>query len=157
MHGWRLVPVAVAALAAAVAMTATTMGGEHGDELAAEDVVVLSGIDARFDQFWFSACARPPKMAARCGSPLHSAACRGINLSKLLRAMEYLLAHDAPILTANYLLRPREVWVRRGELFLSTTEICSRPGESREGCPAHRAMVTQAAKQLEARQQATKA
>jgi hypothetical protein len=33
------------------------------------------------------------------------------HLGKLMRVMEYLLAHDVPILTANYLLRPREVWV----------------------------------------------
>ena len=31
------------------------------------------------------------------------------NLGKLVRAMEYLLAHNGPILTANYLLRPHEV------------------------------------------------
>ena len=38
------------------------------------------------------------------------------HLSKLLQAVEYLLAHDVPVLTANYLLRPHDVWVRNGEL-----------------------------------------
>ena len=38
------------------------------------------------------------------------------NLGKLLRTMEYLLAHEVPVLTSNYLLRARDVWVRRGKL-----------------------------------------
>ena len=30
--------------------------------------------------------------------------------------LEFLLAHDATILTTNYLIRPGDVWVRRGDL-----------------------------------------
>lgn len=35
------------------------------------------------------------------------------NSRKLLRVLEFLLAHRAKILTANYLLTSKEVWVRR--------------------------------------------
>ena len=56
------------------------------------------------------------------------------HLGKLLRTVEYLLAHDVPILTANYLLRTHEVWVRRRE---------------------YRAIVAKVAEQLEAAEQAT--
>jgi len=35
------------------------------------------------------------------------------NSRKLLRVLEFLLAHRAKILTTNYLLTSKEVWVRR--------------------------------------------
>lgn len=35
---------------------------------------------------------------------------------KLLRVLEFLLAHQATVLTTNYLLTCKEVWVRRHEL-----------------------------------------
>jgi len=38
------------------------------------------------------------------------------NSDKLHRILEYLLAHNATILTTNYLIRPTNVWVRRGTL-----------------------------------------
>jgi hypothetical protein len=38
------------------------------------------------------------------------------NSAKLHRILEFLLAHQATILTTNYLIRPGDVWVRRGEL-----------------------------------------
>jgi hypothetical protein len=36
--------------------------------------------------------------------------------AKLHRVLEFLLAHRATILTTNYLIRPADVWVRRGDL-----------------------------------------
>jgi hypothetical protein len=39
------------------------------------------------------------------------------NSRKLLRVLEFLLAHRARILTTNYLLTDKEVWVRRRELI----------------------------------------
>ena len=78
------------------------------------------------------------------------------NLGKLLRAMEYLLAHDVPILTANYLLRPHEVWVRRGELApVDHKDPLAAWRVSRGLSGAHRATVAQAVKQLEAKEQST--
>jgi hypothetical protein len=35
------------------------------------------------------------------------------NMDKLLRVVELLLSHDVPIVTTNYLIRFRDVWVRR--------------------------------------------
>lgn len=80
-----------------------------------ENAVVLSSIDTRFDQL---AVQRMREAAENGEAVWLTASLSRIsrNLGKLLRAMEYLLAHDVPILTANYLLRPHEVWVRRGEL-----------------------------------------
>lgn len=39
------------------------------------------------------------------------------NSAKLFRVTDLLLAHQVPILTANYLLRPNDVWVRRDGLI----------------------------------------
>ncbi|WP_141983520.1 hypothetical protein [Saccharothrix saharensis] len=38
------------------------------------------------------------------------------NAHKQLRVVELLLAHEVTILTTNYMLRPHDVWVRRGTL-----------------------------------------
>jgi len=80
-----------------------------------ENAVVLSGIDTRFDRL----IVQRMREAAESGDMVWLTASLSRisrNLGKLLRAMEYLLAHDVPVLTANYLLRPLEVWVRRGAL-----------------------------------------
>ena len=44
------------------------------------------------------------------------------NSRKLLRVLEFLLVHRARIFTANYLLTPKEVWVRRYELVKPDSE-----------------------------------
>jgi hypothetical protein len=78
------------------------------------------------------------------------------NLGKLLRAMEYLLAHDVPILTANYLLRPHEVWVRRGELArVDHEDLLAAWRISRGLSGVHRATAAEVVKQLEAKEQAS--
>jgi hypothetical protein len=79
------------------------------------------------------------------------------HLGKLLQAVEYLLAHDVPVLTANYLLRPREVWVRRGELAaLDHEDPLAAWRASRGLSGAHRAVAAQAVKQMEAKEKAPK-
>jgi hypothetical protein len=81
-----------------------------------ENTVVLSGIDTRFDQLFVQRMREAVEGDDDTVWLTASLSRISRNLGKLLRAMEYLLAHDVPILTANYLLRPHEVWVRRGEL-----------------------------------------
>ena len=81
-----------------------------------EDAVVLSGIDTRFDQLLVEQMRERAEGGEDAVLLIASLSRISRHLGKLMRAMEYLLAHDVPILTANYLLRPREVWVRRGDL-----------------------------------------
>jgi hypothetical protein len=120
-----------------------------------QDAVVLSGIDTRFDQLM----VQRMREAAENGDKVWLTASLSRisrNLGKLLRAMEYLLAHDVPILTANYLLRPHEVWVRRGELApVSHKDPLAAWRILRGLSGAHRAMVAQAVRQLEAKEQST--
>jgi hypothetical protein len=118
-----------------------------------EDAVVLSGIDDRFDQLMVQ---RMQEAAENGGTVWLTASLSRIsrNLGKLLRALEYLLAHEVPILTASYLLRPHEVWVRRGELApVNHEDPLAAWRISRGLSGAHRAMVTQAVKQMEAKEQ----
>ena len=80
------------------------------------------------------------------------------HLSKLLRAVEYLLAHDVPILTANYLLRTHEVWVRRGELAAVDHQDPAGAWRVPRGLSgAHRATVAKVVQLLEAEEQAAEA
>jgi hypothetical protein len=120
-----------------------------------ENVVVLSGIDTRFDQLF----VQRMREAAEDGETVWLTASLSRisrNLGKLLRAMEYLLAHDTPILTANYLLRPHEVWVRRGELApVDHGNLLAAWQVSQGLSGVHRAMVTEVVKQLEAKEQTT--
>jgi hypothetical protein len=120
-----------------------------------ENAVVLSGIDTRFDQLF----VQRMREAAEDGRTVWLTASlsrMSRNLGKLLRAMEYLLAHDVPILTANYLLRPHEVWVRRGELApVDHGDLLAAWRVPRGLSGAHRAMVTEVVKQLEAKEQTT--
>ena len=73
------------------------------------------------------------------------------HLGKLMRAMEYLLAQDVPILTANYLLRPREVWVRRGELApVDHRDPLAALQDPRGLSGVHRAIAAKVVEQMEA-------
>jgi hypothetical protein len=70
--------------------------------------------------------------------------------------MEHLPAHDVPILTANYRLHTHEIWLRRGELGpVSHKDLLAAWRISWGLSGAHRAMVAQAVKQLEAKEQST--
>jgi hypothetical protein len=66
------------------------------------------------------------------------------NPFKQLRVMELLLAHQVTILTTNYMLRPHDVWVRRGPLVKPITRD-PWPGMRRlEGLTgSHRRMMQQ--------------
>jgi hypothetical protein len=117
-----------------------------------QDAVVLSGIDTRFDQL----AVQHMREAAEDGDAVWLTASLSRisrHLGKLLEAMEYLLSHDVPILTANYLLRPHEVWVRRGELVpVNHQDPLAAWRVSRGLSGAHRATVTEVVKQLEAKE-----
>jgi len=79
------------------------------------------------------------------------------HLGKLMQAVEYLLAHDVPILTANYLLRPREVWVRRGELApVDHRDPLAALFYSRGLSGVHRTMAANIVKQMQADPQAAR-
>ncbi|MEH1127349.1 hypothetical protein [Micromonospora sp. CPCC 206061] len=75
---------------------------------------MFSAIDPRFDQNLtdlleqatggdFVACTSALSRYSRSSQKLHY-------------ILEFLLAHHATILTTNYLIRPTDVWVRRGTL-----------------------------------------
>lgn len=76
--------------------------------------VIFSGIDSRFDQHsfgWLKAAQGEEMMIGLSGLSRISR-----NSRKLLRVLEFLLAHQAKILTTNYLLTGRDVWVRQRDL-----------------------------------------
>jgi hypothetical protein len=76
--------------------------------------MVFSAIDPRFDQNFLDLLVR-----ATGGDFIQytSALSRySRNSEKLHRILEFLLAHDATVLTTNYLIRPTDVWIRRGAL-----------------------------------------
>ena len=118
-----------------------------------DDAVILSGIDPRFDQ------EAVQRMREAGDAVWLTASLSRISrhLGKLLQAVEYLLAHDVPILTANYLLRPRDVWVRRGQLATVDHEDPLAAWRAPRGLSgAHRAVAAQAVKQMEAKEKAAK-
>jgi hypothetical protein len=118
------------------------------------DAVILSGIDPRFDQ----QMAQRMREAAEPGDAVWLTASLSRisrHLGKLLQAMEYLLAHDVPILTANYLLRPHEVWVRRGELATVDQEDTLAAWRASRGLSgAHRAVAAEVVARMEANEKA---
>jgi hypothetical protein len=79
------------------------------------------------------------------------------HLGKLLQVVEYLLAHDIPILTANYLLRTRDVWVRRGALApVDHEDLLAAWRVSRGLSGAHRVMAAMAVEQVKANEKAAR-
>ena len=121
-----------------------------------DGVVILNGIDPRFDQ---EAVQRMREAAEPGDAVWLTASLSRISrhLGKLLQAVEYLLAHDVPVLTANYLLRPREVWVRRGELATVDHEDPLAAWRSSRGLSGvHRAVAAEAVKRMEAKEKAAK-
>jgi len=122
-----------------------------------ENAVVLSGIDTRFDQLFVQ---RMREGAEDADSVWLAASLSRISrhLGKLLRAVEYLLAHDVPVLTANYLLRTHDVWVRRGELApVDHKDPLAAWRVSRGLSGAHRATVAKVVEQLEAEEEPAEA
>ncbi len=70
------------------------------------------------------------------------------NSDKLLRTLEFLLAHNVRVVTTNLMLADGEVWVRRGDLV---KPIPARPFDGfrimRGLSGAHRKLVTEWLKQ----------
>ncbi|SDT10967.1 hypothetical protein [Actinoplanes derwentensis] len=93
----------------------------HGDEVVTVPLSgvddagpVFSAIDPRYDQHMIAAlrdAATAPTTAWMSALSRYSR-----NSDKLHRTVEYLLAHQTTILTTNYLIRPTDVWIRRGHL-----------------------------------------
>jgi hypothetical protein len=115
-----------------------------------EGAVVLSGIDTRFDQLLVEQMRDRAESGGDAVLLTASLSRISRHLGKLMRAMEYLLAHDVPILTANYLLRPREVWVRRGELApVDHRDPLAALRNTRGLSGVHRAIAAKVVKQME--------
>jgi hypothetical protein len=93
-----------------------------GDELAAAQpasrdaaTAVFSAIDPRFDQHLLRLLQQASQEPTLLFTSTLSRYSR--NSTKLHRVLEFLLAHKATILTTNYLIRRRDVWVRHGDLI----------------------------------------
>lgn len=110
--------------------------------------VIFSGIDPRFDQHGFHLL----KTAAEGeGLLLGTSSLSRIsrNSHKLLRVLEFLLAHHARILTTNYLLTDKEAWVRRQELVKPDSNHPMKGFEVLNGLSGtHRKTVESWAKQV---------
>jgi hypothetical protein len=79
------------------------------------DVAVFSAIDPRFDRHLVGLLRQAAdEKVVLCTSALSR---YSRNSAKLHRILEYTRAHNIPILTTNYLIRPNDVWVRRGDLI----------------------------------------
>lgn len=111
-----------------------------------ERISVLNAMDPRFDQRLVDML----EAAAFHGVVLWLSALSRIsrNLDKLLRTMEFLLAHNATVLTTNYMIRGSDVWVRRRPFVkpISTDpDACLRDSTGLIG--AHKKAYEQIAKQ----------
>jgi hypothetical protein len=114
-----------------------------------DSAVILSGIDPRFDRLLVRQMRQVAEGNTLWLAPSLSRISR--HLGKLLQAMEYLLAHNVPILTANYLLRPNDVCVRRGELVPVDHENLAAAWKNSRGLSGtHRATAAKAAEHADA-------
>ncbi|MTD59092.1 hypothetical protein [Amycolatopsis pithecellobii] len=110
-------------------------------------VSVLSGIDDRFDR----RLVEMLDAAAFQGVVLWLSALSRIsrNLDKLLRALEFLIAHSASVLTTNYMIRSNDVWARRGAFVKPVSNDPAVCLSSRTGLSgAHKKAYEQIAKQV---------
>lgn len=73
---------------------------------------LLSGIDDRFDRRLVEMLDAAAFQGVLLWVPALSRISR--NLDKLLRALEFLVAHSGTVLTTNYMIRSNDVWARRG-------------------------------------------
>lgn len=85
----------------------------------------------------------------RYALPRSSTGFKHCSSEKLHRILEYLLAHNATLLTTNYLIRSSDVWVRRGELVKPDSR---RPGvgltQTRGLAGTHRKLAETLARQF---------
>jgi hypothetical protein len=79
-------------------------------------MVVFSGMDPRFDQHAFDLLKAAADEESGLIFAVSSLSRIPRNSRKLLRVLEFLLAHRARILTTNYLLTDKEVSVQRQKL-----------------------------------------
>jgi hypothetical protein len=79
-----------------------------------DGITVFSAVEPRFDQGMVDLLQDAANGDALVFTSALSRYSR--NSDKLHRILEFLLAHGATILTTNYLIRPTDVWVRRGAL-----------------------------------------
>jgi hypothetical protein len=117
-----------------------------------DDAIVLSGVDSRFER----PLVDRMREVAETGAVWAVASLSRISrhLDKLLQVLEYLLAHGIPILTANYLLRPQDAWVRRGELArVDHHDPLAAWRVSRGLSGVHRAVVAEVVKEKESNEQ----
>jgi hypothetical protein len=107
----------------------------------------LSGIDTRFDR----RLVEMLDAAAFDGVVLWISALSRIsrNPDKLLRTLEFLIAHKATVLTTNHMIRGDDVWVRRGAFVKPVSNdpaACLSDTTGLSG--AHKKAYEQIAKQL---------
>lgn len=110
---------------------------------------VQSGIEPRFDSHLIAQMQAAVQGPLTLFLPTLSRASR--NMDKLMRTLEFLLAHRATIVTTNYMLRVDDVWVRRGDFVQPDNS-----GEYTRGLHdltglggVHRKIVEQLSSQLE--------
>lgn len=75
---------------------------------------MLSAIEAKFDQRLIGQMQAAQKAPLVLFLPTLSRISR--SHTKLLRTIEFFLAHGSTIVTTNYMLRAEDAWVRRGAL-----------------------------------------
>jgi hypothetical protein len=103
--------------------------------------VVFSAIDPRFDQHAFHMLERAVEHEGLIVG-LSALSRLSRNSGKLHRVLEFLLAHQARVLTTNYLLTDKEVWARRGDLVKPDSEHMMKGLEDLRGLSgAHRKTI----------------
>jgi hypothetical protein len=110
-------------------------------------ISVLNGIDPRFDRRLADMLAAAAFEGTLLWVPALSRISR--NLHKLLRALEFLVANNATVLTTNYMLRGGDVWVRRGRFVKPVSNdpiACLHDSTGLSG--AHKKAYEQIAKQV---------
>ena len=112
---------------------------------------VQSGIEVRFDDQLVAQMEAAAQAPLALFLPTLSRASR--NTAKMMRTLEFFLAHRATIVTTNFMLRAEDVWVRRGDLVQPDNS-----GEHTRGLHdltglggAHRRMVQQLAARFDSK------
>jgi len=105
------------------------------------DGVVFSGVDLRFDQASYSHL-RVAQEDDELILGISSLSRISRNSRKLFRVLEFLLAHNAKIITTNHLITGREVWFRKGYYVKpDSRNFGKRMGDVRGMSGAHRKTV----------------
>jgi hypothetical protein len=107
---------------------------------------LFSAIDPRFDQGLVDLLEKAAEgNFLLCTSALSR---YSRNSEKLHRILEFLLAHGATVLTTNYLIRPADVWVRRGAFVKpDSSKPCAGMLDTRGLAGTHRKVAETVARQ----------